>query len=55
METCRHMLIKEVTDIGELRLVLHEAANDNHRNADNYQFEKMENQITLSNNFKNNK
>ena len=35
------MMIREITDIEELKLVLHEAANDNHRNAENYQFEKM--------------
>ena len=39
--------MREITDIEELRLVLHEAANDNHRNAENYQFEKMKKRLLL--------
>lgn len=35
------MLMREITDIEELRLVFQQVANDNHRNAENYQFEKM--------------
>ena len=41
METCWRMLIKNVSAVEDIKELCEQATNDNHRNAENYEYSKM--------------